>query len=102
MKYVPTEVQGVKRESLRIMLDLERKVFGNESLKGDKLTARVVKFFEQERFKRKPNQIPASFRIESYRNNSTHENVNRNIRRYRQKVRKLIVNVANGEFPGKY
>jgi hypothetical protein len=26
----------------------------------------------------------------------------RNIRRYRQKIKQLILNVAGGEFPGKY
>lgn len=102
IKYLPTETQGVKRDSLRIMLDLERRIFSNESLKGDKLTARVTEFFEQERYKRKANRVPASFRIESYKNNNTIENVDRNIRRYRQKVKQLILNVAKGEFPGKY
>jgi len=100
MKYVPTESQGVKRDSLRIMLDLERRIFSNESLKGDKLTARVTKFFEQERYKRKTNRVPASFFIDNYADTS--ENVDRNIRRYRQKVKQLILNVANGQFPGKY
>ena len=41
-KYLPTEVQGVKRDSLRIMLDLEKRIFRNDKLKGEKLRERVT------------------------------------------------------------
>jgi hypothetical protein len=99
-KYVPTEVQGVKRDALRIMLDLERRIFRNDKLKGGELRERVLKFFSEERFKRRKNRVPATFLINDYAD--TVENVDRNIRRYRQKVRRLILNVANGEFPGRY
>lgn len=99
-KYLPTETRGVKRDSLRIMLDLQRRIFSNELLKGEKLTSRVIKFFEHDRYKRKANRVPASFFIDTY--SGITDNVDRNIRRYRQKVQKLILNVANGEFPGKY
>ena len=99
-KYLPTEVQGVKRDALRIMLDLERRIFRNDKLKGGELRERVLKFFSEERFKRKKNRVPATFLINDYAD--TIENVDRNIRRYRQKVRQLILNVANGEFPGGY
>jgi len=99
-KYLPTEVQGVKRDSLRIMLDLEKRIFRNDKLKGEKLRERVQRFFNEERYKRKKNKVPVSFYIDTYAD--TTENVDRNIRRYRQKVRQLILNVAGGEFPGKY
>jgi hypothetical protein len=98
--YLTTEVQGVKRDSLRIMLDLERRIFRNSSLKGSQLRERVQKFFNEERYQRKKNRVPASFFIDTYADST--ENVDRNIRRYRQKVKQLILNVANGEFPGKY
>ncbi len=102
-KYVPSEIQGVKRDALRMMLDLERRIFRNEKLKGEKLRERVLKFFAEERFKRKVNQIPASFLISNHKKQGdTTDNVDRNIRRYRQKVNQLILNVANGEFPGRY
>ena len=97
-KYSPTEIQGVKRDSLRIMLDLQKNIFSKTELKGGKLTDRVIKFFESERYKRKRNRVPMSFAIEG-----THiEEAQRNIRRYRQKAKNLIMNVATGEFPGKY
>ena len=99
-KYVPTEVQGVKRDALRIMLDLERRIFRNDKLKGEKLRERVQKFFSEERYKRKRNKIPVPFYIDTYAD--TTDNVDRNIRRYRQKVKQLILNVAQGKFPGNY
>jgi hypothetical protein len=99
-KYLPTEVQGVKRDSLRIMLDLEKRIFRNEKLKGEKLRERVQKFFNEERYRRKKNKMPVPFYIDTY--TDTTQNVDRNIRRYRQKVKQLILNVAGGEFPGRY
>ena len=99
-KYLPTEVQGVKRDSLRIMLDLEKQIFRNDKLKGEKLRERVQKFFNEERYKRKKNKMPVPFYIDTY--SDTTDNVDRNVRRYRQKVKQLILNVANGEFPGRY
>jgi hypothetical protein len=99
-RYLPTEVQGVKRDSLRIMLDLEKRIFRNDKLKGEKLRERVQKFFNEERYKRKKNKMPVPFYIDTY--SDTTDNVDRNIRRYRQKVKQLILNVASGEFPGQY
>lgn len=98
--YAPTEVRGVKRDALRVMLDLERKIFRKERLEGRALRERVQKFFKEERYKRKSNRVPSTFRLDDY--SDTTENVDRNIRRYRQKVRTLILNVAKGQFPGKY
>ena len=99
-KYVPSEIQGVKRDALRIMLDLEKRIFRNEKLKGEKLRLRVIKFFNEERYKKRRNSVPASFFSDSFSGAS--DNVDRNIRRYRQKVKQLILNVAGGEFPGRY
>lgn len=99
-KYVPSEIQGVKRDALRIMLDLEKRIFRDEKLKGEKLRLRVIRFFNEERYKKRRNSVPASFFSDSFSGAS--DNVDRNIRRYRLKVKKLILNVANGEFPGKY
>lgn len=99
-KYLPTEVQGVKRDSLRIMLDLEKRIFRNDKLKGEKLRERVQKFFNEERYRRKKNSVPYGFLLNTKHGNE--DNVDRNIRRYRQKVKQLILNVAGGEFPGRY
>jgi len=44
-----------------------------------------------------------SFAIDRINRKSDHqEEAYRNIRRYRQKARKLLLNVALGVFPGKY
>jgi hypothetical protein len=102
-KYLPTEIQGVKRESLRMMLDLEKRIFSKTTLKGWELYKRVHTFFESERYKRKKNRVPQSFFIDWTINaGENSENAERNLRRYRQKVKKLILNVANEKFPGKY
>lgn len=102
-RFAPTEIQGVKRENLRMMLELQRKIFSKVDLKGAKLTNRVIEFFQKERYVRKQNKVPASFIIDYNSKNDTHENeADRNVRRYRQKCQKLILNVASGEFPGKY
>ena len=102
-RFAPTEIQGLKRDSLRMMLDLQKSVFSDESLKGASLRQKVLKFFASERYKKKRNLVPMSFSIDrSNRNNDHQEEADRNIRRYRQKARKLLLNVASGVFPGKY
>lgn len=102
-RFAPTEIQGVKRDSLRMMLDLHKGVFSDESLKGASLRQKVLKFFSSERYKKKINLVPMSFAIDRSNRNSDHqEEADRNIRRYRQKARKLLLNVATGVFPGKY
>jgi hypothetical protein len=102
-RFAPTEIQGIKRDSLRMMLDLQKSVFFDESLKGISLRLKVLKFFSTDRYKKKRNLIPMSFSIDRSNINSDHqEEADRNIRRYRQKARKLLLNVASGVFPGKY
>lgn len=102
-RYAPTEVQGVKRESLRMMLALQQQVFSREQLKGDDLLRRVLKYFSSERYKRKINKVPASFLIVPTTTRQDHyDEAMRNVRRYRQKAAKLLLNVASGTFPGRY
>lgn len=101
-KYAPTEIQGVKRDSLRMMLDLQKSIFLKKEYKGYLLTKRVIEFFSTERYKRRQNIVPKSFQISRDSLNDKIEEVDRNVRRYRQKANKLILNVARGEFPGKY
>ena len=102
-RFAPTEIQGVKRDSLRMMLDLPKGVFFDESLKGAFLRQKVLKFFSSERYKKKINLVPMSFAIDRSNRSSDHqEEADRNIRRYRQKARRLLLNVATGVFPGKY
>lgn len=102
-RYAPTEIQGVKRDSLRMMFDLQKHIFSQAELKGVALRERVLKFFSSERYKKKRNIIPMSFAIDSSNRNNDHAaEADRNIRRYRQKAHKLLLNVATGQFPGKY
>ena len=98
--YAPTEVQGVKQETLRLYFELYEKVFSNEKLKGVEQYKAVKDYFET-RFKKKPNEIPEYFN--DYDDDKERiESSMRNVRRYKKKCLQLILNVANREFPGKY
>lgn len=102
-RYALTEVQGVKREALRMMLALQQRIFSQDKLRGQDLMERVMKFFAAERYKRKANKVPASFMTEQGTSRGDHhEEAMRNVRRYRQKAAKLMLNAASGVFPGRY
>ena len=102
-RYAPTEIQGVKRDSLRMMLDLQKYIFSQSELKGVALRERVLKFFSSERYRKKRNLVPMSFVVDASNRNDDHSaEADRNIRRYRQKAHQLLLNVAQGKFPGKY
>jgi len=102
-RYAPTEIQGVKRDSLRMMFDLQKNIFSQSELKGVALRERVLKFFSSERYKKKRNLVPMSFVVDTSNRNDDHSaEADRNIRRYRQKAHQLLLNVAQGKFPGKY
>jgi hypothetical protein len=98
--YAPTEVQGIKKESARLYFELYKKVFSNEELKGVDQYKEVQEHFLT-RFKKKPNEIPEYFR-DFDDDEERIESSMRNVRRYKKKCLQLILNVANGEFPGKY
>ena len=98
--YAPTEVQGIKKESARLYYELYKKVFSNEELKGVDQYKEVQEHFLT-RFKKKPNEIPEYFR-DFDDDEERIESSMRNVRRYKKKCLQLILNVANGEFPGKY
>lgn len=101
--YQPTEIQGLKRDALAVMVDLQKHVFYDPKLRGAVLRQRVHQFFSGERYKKKENKIPFSFVVGSSWDKTEHADAaDRNIRRYRQKIKQLILNVADGEFPGKY
>lgn len=102
-RYAPTEVQGVKREALRMMLALQQRIFSQNKLRGEKLLMRVLQFFSSERYKRRANRIPATFVIAPGTSRGDHhEEAMRNVRRYRQKAAMLMLNAASGVFPGRY
>ena len=95
-RFAPTEIQGLKRGTLSLQLDLSRHVFGDPSLKGKALYERVRSFLQNERYKRKKNELPEVLR----ELDSGDENAQRNVRRYRERCKKILINVANGIFPG--
>lgn len=102
-RFSPTEIQGVKRDSLRMMLDLQKNVFSDTSLKGKALTQRVTQYFSSQRYQRKKNTVPMTFLVDNKNQRDDHsDEAERNIRRYRQKAKKLVLNVASGKFPGSY
>ncbi len=93
--YAPTEIQGLKTDSLRLLLGLMQNVFCDKSLRGKALRDRVVAYFSEDRYKKKKNKVPGQFLGED-------DHVSRNIRRYRTRGQKLLLNVAFGDFPGTY
>ena len=98
--YAPSEVQGVKKQSARLYFELYKEVFSNDKLKGLEQYRAVQDYFDR-RFKKKPNEIPEYFR-DFDDDEERIESSMRNVRRYKEKCLQLILNVANGEFPGKY
>jgi hypothetical protein len=75
-----------------------KNVFQDESLKSKKLYEKVQSYLETSRFKKQKNEMPNIF--EDLTNGS--EDAKRNIRRYRTRGKKILLNVANGRFPGTY
>ena len=99
-RFSPTEKQGNKYDSLYLKLDLQKNVFQDKSLKGEKLVKRVQEYIGNERYVKKENKIPSQFILDTKSGN--YDSVLRNCNRYRQKCRDILLNVSNGEFPGNY
>ena len=94
-KFAPSEVQGFKRETMRLTLDLMKNVFIDESLKSDALYQKVEDYLQKDRYKKQKNEIPKLFEDMT----SGNEDAKRNIRRYRSRGKKILLNVASGKFP---
>jgi hypothetical protein len=97
-RYAPTEVQGFKRDTARLHLELLKNVFNDESLRGQALYDRVQKYLGSERYKKKSNSLPSQFAELT----SGDEDAKRNVRRYKMRCKRILLNVASGQFPGKY
>jgi hypothetical protein len=97
-RFAPTEVQGYKRESARLYLSILNIYLDNPSLKGKKFYDQVINYFLNKRYKRKQNSIPDAFEGLDVGDDTAQ----RNVRRYRTKGKKILLNVANGVFPGKF
>jgi len=94
-RFAPTEIQGFKRETMRLTLDLMKNVFIDESLKSDALYQKVEDYLQKDRFKKQKNEIPKLFEDMT----SGNEDAKRNIRRYRSRGKQILMNVASGKFP---
>jgi len=97
-RFAPTEVQGFKRETMRLHLDLQRNVFTDGSLRGDSLYNRVREYLKTERYKKRKNVLPSPLADLDMDD----EGAKRNLRRYKMRCSKLLLNVASGIFPGSY
>ncbi len=88
-----------KLDILREMLSVFRDVYlKNPKLRGEGLVEAVQKYYTSRKNK-KFSKVPKSL-IDQYEPNA--ETVKRNVRRYINNATQVLVNVAAGEFPGKY
>jgi len=79
-------------------MDCKVTLFGNISHFLEK-----KKIMGRELYKRKQHKIPSSFFIDTQGGGEDHaDETDRNVRRYRQKAKRLMLNVASGVFPGNY
>jgi hypothetical protein len=96
-RFAPTEIQGFKRDTMRLHLDLMKNVFNDPALKGKALYERTRKYLESERYKKRKNSLSVFAGLVN-----DDEDAKRNVRRYKMRCNRLLLNVASGVFPGKY
>lgn len=96
--YSPTQGAEPKRIAVHQMLVVYRDVYlkTKPRLRGKKLLGAVHKFYQGRKRKK---AIPMQFMRSDY---SGKGSPLRNLRRYIQKAEKIMRNVADGEFPGRY
>lgn len=98
-RYRPTDGSEPKLDAVREMLTVYRDVYlKNHKLRGEKLLDAVHTFYLSRKNK-KWAKIPSPLHRDRL-NDST--NAMRNLRRYIQKAEKIVLNVACGQFPGRY
>ena len=85
------------------MLSVYRDVYlKNTNLRGEKLLRAAQSYYKIRKNKRWA-RIPMSLETASGDSASEYkERPMRNLRRYIQKAEKIVLNVANGQFPGDY
>jgi hypothetical protein len=82
--------------ALREMLNVYRVYLENERLRGQDLLKKVHAFYLGRKRKR---NIPGHLTYGTYGDSIVAQ---RNVRRYIQKAKRITLNVAKGEFPGRY
>jgi hypothetical protein len=100
--YKLTDGSEPKLQPVREMLTVYREVYlKNKQLKGRKLLDAVHKYYRgrrQERFQK----IPVPLMLTKNGGDDDVARALRNLNRYIQKAEKIVLNVARGQFPGKY
>jgi hypothetical protein len=97
--YTPTMGAEPKLKPLYDTLIIYRDVYlPHRQLRGKKLLAEVISFYQQPRA-RKLRPLPDALQTTS---RETETRVLRNLNRYIGRAKKIILNVARGDFPGEY
>lgn len=97
--YRPTLGAEPKLKALYDTLIIYRDVYlPHRHLRGKKLLAEVIDFYQKPRA-RKARRLPDALQTTSH---ETETRVLRNLNRYIGRAKKIILNVARGEFPGEY
>ncbi len=97
-KYKLTEGVEPKFDAIREMLSIYRDVYLKHStLKGRKLLDQVHQYYKSR--KNQYKKVPSQFQ---HLGGDDEQRALRNLNRYIHKAEKIVLNVARGEFPGKY
>lgn len=97
-KYKLTEGVEPKFDAIREMLSIYRDVYvKNPNLKGRKLLDKLHEYYRSR--KNQYKNIPMAFK---HQGGDDEQRALRNLNRYIHKAEKIVLNVARGEFPGKY
>jgi hypothetical protein len=99
--YKLSEGAEPKLDAVREMLTIYRDVYlPNKSLRGEKLLAAAHRFYLGRKNKRWA-KVPMPLLYDPNSGDDTARAM-RNLRRYIQKAEKILLNVARGQFPGRY
>jgi hypothetical protein len=96
-----TEGTEPKWEAISNMLSFYRRVYlKNPKLRKKDLRVKAEEYFKNRQGKKGTGKVPDAFFLRL--NEGSQDRVERNMRRYLLRTRTIILNVAKGEFPGKY
>ena len=99
-RYRLTEGAEPKLIAVREMLSIYRDVhLKNPALKDKKLLTAIHNYYKS-RTQKRWQKIPMSLHVDTFQEDEMR--ALRNMRRYLQRARTIVMNVAKGNFPGKY
>lgn len=99
-RYKMSEGSDVKRRKLTDILNVYISALDNENVRGEKLLKAIRAEF-QKKAARGVAKIPSTLLYDT-EDIADKERALKAVKRYIQKAEKIILNVANGEFPGDY